>query len=50
MVSGELSSGIRISKSEIRNIQICGNDIEYNHDPQAEQSADVFFDCREGTV
>lgn len=42
--------GIRISDSEIRNIQICGNDIEYNHDLEAEASADVFFDCRNGTV
>src|SRR5205807_182788 len=35
---------------EIRNLQICGNDIEYNFDPRAASSADVFFDCREGTV
>lgn len=42
--------GIRIAGSEIRNIQICGNDIEYNFDDQAETSADVLFDCREGTI
>ncbi|HEY8503314.1 MAG TPA: glycosyl hydrolase family 28-related protein, partial [Gemmataceae bacterium] len=42
--------GIRVAGSEVRNIQICGNDIEYNYDPQAETSADVLFDCREGTV
>jgi parallel beta-helix repeat protein len=42
--------GIKIVGSEIRNLQICGNDIEYNHDPKAETSADVLFDCRAGTV
>jgi nitrous oxidase accessory protein NosD len=42
--------GIRIEASEIRNLQICGNDIEYNHDQKADSSADVLFDCREGTV
>lgn len=42
--------GIRIVASEIRNIQICSNDIEYNHDLKAKESADVFFDCRQGTV
>lgn len=42
--------GIKILASEIRNIQICSNDIEYNHDLKAKESADVLFDCREGTV
>jgi parallel beta-helix repeat protein len=42
--------GIKIVGSEIRNLQICGNDIEYNHDLKAESSADVLFDCRAGTV
>jgi hypothetical protein len=42
--------GIRIAGGEIRNIQICSNDIEYNHDLNAAESADVLFDCREGTV
>jgi hypothetical protein len=42
--------GIRISGSEIRNFQICGNDIEYNYDERAEASADILYDCREGTV
>lgn len=42
--------GIKIIGSEIRNIQICSNDIEYNFDLKAETSADVLFDCREGTV
>jgi hypothetical protein len=42
--------GIRIAGSEVRNVQVCGNDIEYNFDPQAETSADVLFDAREGSV
>jgi hypothetical protein len=42
--------GIRIAGSEIRNLQICSNDIEYNYDLKAETSADILFDCREGTV
>jgi hypothetical protein len=42
--------GIKISGSEVRNVQVCGNDIEYNFDPQAETSADILFDCREGSV
>jgi hypothetical protein len=45
-----LQGGIKIAGSEIRNLQICSNDIEYNYDPKAETSADVFFDCRAGTV
>jgi hypothetical protein len=42
--------GIRVSGSEIRNIQVCGNDIEYNFDERAETSADILYDCREGTL
>src|SRR5262245_51094767 len=42
--------GIKVVGSEIRNLQICGNDIEYNFDARAASSADVLFDCREGTV
>lgn len=42
--------GVKIAGSEVRNIQICSNDIEYNHDLTATESADVFFDCRQGTV
>lgn len=49
-ISYNSHGGIRIEGSEVRNIQICGNDIEYNYDTQAEGSADVLFDCREGTV
>jgi polygalacturonase len=29
---------------------VVGNDIEYNYDLKAGESADVFFDCRRGTV
>lgn len=42
--------GIRIVGSAIRNLQITGNDIEYNYDQQAEQSADIWIDSREGSV
>ena len=42
--------GIKVVASEIRNIQICSNDIEYNFDLKAEASADVCFDCRNGTL
>ncbi len=49
-ISYNKEGGIVVKASEIRNIQICSNDIEYNHDLKATQSNDVFFDCREGTV
>jgi polygalacturonase len=42
--------GIKVVGSEIRNLQICGNDIEYNFDAKAASSADALFDCRAGTV
>lgn len=42
-----LSGGIKIVGSEIRNLQITGNDIEYNYDPAAESSADVCIDATE---
>jgi polygalacturonase len=42
--------GIKVVASEIRNLQICGNDIEYNYDLKASGCADVLFDCRQGTV
>ncbi|MGE3805260.1 MAG: right-handed parallel beta-helix repeat-containing protein [Gemmataceae bacterium] len=42
--------GIRVEGSEIRNIQVCSNDIEYNYDANAETSADILYDCREGTI
>jgi polygalacturonase len=43
-------AGIKVVNSEIRNIQICSNDIEYNYDAKANDCADVYFDCRTGTV
>ena len=48
--------GIKIVKSEIRDIQITGNDIEYNYAAKGPVSADIWFDCsqrgsiREGTI
>lgn len=52
-----LKGGIRIVGSEIRNLQITGNDIEYNYDTEADESADVWIDAsdarasvREGTI
>ena len=43
-------AGIKIVKSEIRNVQITGCDIEYNYDEANPDSADVWIDSREGTV
>lgn len=51
--------GIRIEDSEIRNLQITGNDIEYNNyrahqkqfpDAEAEPTAEIYVDVRGGTV
>jgi len=49
--------GIRIEGSEIRNLQITGNDIEYNNnrshkipDADDEPTAEIFVDVREGSV
>ncbi|MFN0053000.1 MAG: right-handed parallel beta-helix repeat-containing protein [Planctomycetales bacterium] len=47
--------GIRIEGSEIRNLQITGNDIEYNNHKsfpgaEAEPTAEVYVDSREGSV
>jgi hypothetical protein len=44
------TTGIRVEASQVRNIQIVGNDIEYNHDEKAETTSDVMFDCRNGEV
>lgn len=49
-ISYNRQGGIQIVGSEVRNLQICSNDIEYNYDLKADTSADVLFDCREGTV
>ncbi len=49
--------GIKIEGCEIRNLQITGNDIEYNFDLAAKESADIWIDStaegssvREGTI
>jgi polygalacturonase len=42
--------GIKIVGSEIRNLQITGNDIEYNYDPQADASADVWIDSSDSAA
>ncbi|MFQ5733125.1 MAG: right-handed parallel beta-helix repeat-containing protein [Planctomycetaceae bacterium] len=49
--------GIRIENSEIRNLQITGNDIEYNNNrahkvpgADAEPTAEIFVDVGEGSV
>jgi hypothetical protein len=49
--------GIKVEGSQIRNLQVTGNDIEYNYDQDAECSADVWIDSsdeaatvREGTI
>lgn len=42
--------GIKVANSAIRDLQIVGNDIEYNHDSAAAESADVWFDVRQGSV
>jgi hypothetical protein len=50
-------AGIKIVGSEIRNLQISGNDIEYNYDLDEDESADIWIDStadgssvREGTI
>ncbi len=50
-------AGIRLLGGEMRNFQIVGNDIEYNHDVEHEGSADILIDMRpdgssfrEGTI
>lgn len=47
--------GLRIEGSEIRNLQITGNDIEYNNHKsypgaEPEPTAEILIDVREGTV
>lgn len=49
-ISYQPHAGIKIVRSEVRNLQITGCDIEYNYDPEAPDSADVWIDAREGTI
>lgn len=49
-ISYNKGGGIKIVGGEIRNFQITGNDIEYNYDTEADASADIWFDVRDGSV
>ena len=49
--------GVRIEDSEIRNLQITGNDIEYNNNrafqvpgADADPTAEIYIDCRTGSI
>ena len=42
--------GIKIIGSQIRNLQITGNDIEYNYDEEADRSADIWIDTSDGSA
>ncbi|MSR58760.1 MAG: hypothetical protein EXS05_14090 [Planctomycetaceae bacterium] len=47
--------GLRIEASEIRNLQITGNDIEYNNHEsftgfEPEPTAEIYIDAREGSI
>jgi len=43
-------AGILVQNGEVRNIQIVGNDIEYNYADDGDDCADVYFDARQGTI
>lgn len=49
-ISYNRQGGIVVRNGEVRNLQICANDIEYNYDLQANDSADVWLDARHGTI
>jgi hypothetical protein len=49
--------GLRITDSEIRNLQITGNDIEYNNNrafqvanADAEPTAEIYIECQSGSI
>ena len=46
-ISYNPQAGIWFRGGEVRNVQIVGNDIEYNHDPEQSGCADVLIDVRE---
>ena len=46
-VSYNASAGIHLLGGELRNFQITGSDIEYNHDERREGCADILIDVRE---
>lgn len=47
-ISYNTRSGIKIQESEIRNLQITGNDIEYNYSEDSLVCADVWVDVTDG--
>ncbi len=49
-ISYHVHAGIKVERSEVRNLQITGCDIEYNFDVNNPDSADVWIDSRQGTV
>jgi parallel beta-helix repeat protein len=49
-ISYNQGGGIKVLGGEIRNFQITGNDIEYNYDLEAAESADIWLDIRKGSV
>ena len=49
-ISYNKAGGIKVLGSEIRNLQITGNDIEYNYDPDAEESADIWIETLDGRI
>jgi len=42
--------GIKVVGSQIRNLQVTGNDIEYNFDEGAKVSADIWIDSSDGSA
>ncbi len=47
-ISYNRQAGIKTRGGEIRNLQITGNDIEYNYDLQGTASADIWVDSSQG--
>lgn len=47
-ISYNKRAGIHVDGGEVRNLQVVGNDIEYNHDDEGSDSADILIDVREG--
>jgi hypothetical protein len=51
-ISYHKHAGIKVARSEVRNLQVTGCDIEYNdaHEEGNPDSADIWIDARESTV
>ena len=47
-ISFNRHAGIKSVGGDLHNLQITGNDIEYNHDLEVAGSADIWFDCAGG--